>query len=291
MKMVITIPGTVVHNSEHRQRFIDAVGRLVDDGHWITIVQGAEQSPGSSPQSQPQTGGINGNRRSGESVKSVFDNIANTGRLLAAHLATLNICGLAMVASDADICRVRKQADSNGRSSQVDICSVNARWLDIICGNKGVAIISNVALSAWRQSYVIDLSHLAASCAINWGADSLTFLTNEEGVMDSRGEVIRWLDVRDIAVIHANCRNHCMIDRLQRCKEALESGVHRVRMLPISRIPDLSVFYFSKLECGTEMIVGWTPQPVRQNLPELKPCYVRDYASLQKAARTVQSRS
>jgi acetylglutamate kinase len=257
--MVIVIPGAVIRNSGCLQKFVEAVAQFVQDGHWITVVQGDEgEAVGRSNWSQFHASGSNsqaGNGTNGAST-SMFDKVANTGRLLAAHLAILKVCGLAMVASDADLCRLRKRPGKESRNSGAEICSVNTRWLDIICSHKGVPVISNIALSAWGESYSLDLNHLAAKCAIHWNADSLTYLTDEAGVTDHQGDVIRWFDVRDVERLSAGCQAQDMVARLKTCKEALEGGVHRVRMMPVSAVEHLSSFYSAKIDYGTEVIAA-----------------------------------
>jgi hypothetical protein len=41
---------------------------------------------------------------------------------------------------------------------------------------------------------------------------------------------------------------------LKACKHALEHGVRRVRILPVSSIESLQLFYFSRIEHGTEVV-------------------------------------
>ena len=47
-----------------------------------------------------------------------------------------------------------------------------------------------------------------------------------------------------------------MLPKLEACGHALKRGVRRVRILPAAEAHVLPEFYFSKLECGTEVIVA-----------------------------------
>jgi acetylglutamate kinase len=45
-----------------------------------------------------------------------------------------------------------------------------------------------------------------------------------------------------------------MLPKLEACTDALKHGVGRVRILPASQADILPLFYFAKLECGTEVL-------------------------------------
>ena len=45
-----------------------------------------------------------------------------------------------------------------------------------------------------------------------------------------------------------------MLPKLEACMQALKRGVGRVRILPASQADKLPLFYFTKIECGTEVL-------------------------------------
>ena len=45
-----------------------------------------------------------------------------------------------------------------------------------------------------------------------------------------------------------------MMPKLEACTQALKCGVGRVRILPAAQVEMLPLFYFTKLECGTEVL-------------------------------------
>ena len=66
-----------------------------------------------------------------------------------------------------------------------------------------------------------------------------------------------WLDLKEIAGLAAgSIIGGGMIPKLEACGHALKRGVRRVRILPASQADVLPQFYFSKLDCGTEVIVA-----------------------------------
>ena len=47
-----------------------------------------------------------------------------------------------------------------------------------------------------------------------------------------------------------------MLPKLEACGQALRKGVGRVRILPAAQAEVLPQFYFTKLDCGTEVIAA-----------------------------------
>jgi acetylglutamate kinase len=96
---------------------------------------------------------------------------------------------------------------------------------------------------------------MAAACAIACEADALIFLTDVPGVKQSDGSVIPRLDTKQVAgLIEESVVSGGMMPKLEACTQALKSGVGRVRILPAAQVEMLSLFYFTKLECGTEVL-------------------------------------
>jgi acetylglutamate kinase len=112
-----------------------------------------------------------------------------------------------------------------------------------------------VALGSDREYYNINADQMAAACAVACQANALIFLTDVPGVKGADGAVIHWLDVKQVpqmvkqAVIAGG-----MLPKLEACGQALKRGVGRVRILPATQADVLGQFYFSKVECGTEVI-------------------------------------
>jgi len=95
---------------------------------------------------------------------------------------------------------------------------------------------------------------MAAVCAADWKADALIYLTEEDGVPGAQGGILRWFDVESNNGLQAETLSHDMRARLQASALALRHGVRRVKILPMSNVDSLSLFYFSPIEHGTEVI-------------------------------------
>ena len=55
------------------------------------------------------------------------------------------------------------------------------------------------------------------------------------------------------ALVEASVVGGGMLPKLEACSQALKKGVGRVRILPATQAEILPQFYFTKLECGTEV--------------------------------------
>jgi len=101
----------------------------------------------------------------------------------------------------------------------------------------------------------VNADQMAAACAIACQADALIFLTDVAGVKQADGSVMPRLDTKQVAgLIDESIVSGGMMPKLEACTQALKCGVGRVRILPAAQVEFLPLFYFAKLECGTEVL-------------------------------------
>jgi acetylglutamate kinase len=102
----------------------------------------------------------------------------------------------------------------------------------------------------------VNADSVASACAVAWKADALIFLTDVPGVKGADGDVIRWLDIKNIdAMVQESVISGGMLPKLAACTLALKKGVGRVRILPASSVEALPGFFTHRIDCGTEVIV------------------------------------
>jgi acetylglutamate kinase len=74
-------------------------------------------------------------------------------------------------------------------------------------------------------------------------------------VKQADGSVMAFLDTAQAAgMIEGAVVSGGMMPKLEACTQALKSGVGRVRILPASQVEMLPLFYFERIECGTEVL-------------------------------------
>jgi len=75
------------------------------------------------------------------------------------------------------------------------------------------------------------------------------------GVKQADGSVIARLSTADVpGLIEGAVISGGMMPKLEACMLALKRGVGRVRILPASEVEVLPLFYFTRIECGTEVL-------------------------------------
>jgi acetylglutamate kinase len=252
MKTVIQSVIDITSDYNCMKVLAESVAQLCRDGHQIVIVQSSRRNENTS--TVPLNHCVLGEPLN--DIEVALIGVEN--RLLAGHLETLGVRSMGLCGSDVGILHLRKRDDHRvaGRDV-VEASRVDPRRLEIICGNGGVPVISNLGMGAWGKYYLISPGEMASLCATTWRADGLIFLTEGNGIIDATGTVVRWLEMDQIEQLAGDpCQDAAMLARLKACRQALEQGIHRARILPISRAELLSSFYCEKIEVGTEVIMS-----------------------------------
>ncbi|HLJ87296.1 MAG TPA: acetylglutamate kinase [Candidatus Angelobacter sp.] len=177
---------------------------------------------------------------------------------LVAALGTLGAPAVGLCGGDGLTFRARKKT-SNGHDLGFvgEISSVDPAWINAIWQQGSIPVISSVALGCDGQYYNVNADQMASACAVACHANALIFLTDVPGVKDADGLVIRWLNLGRVSELaQQSVIRGGMLPKLEACKQALLSGVNRVRILPAAEVETLPQFYFSKIDCGTEVSVA-----------------------------------
>jgi len=258
VKVVIKIGGAALDDASTRRKCAHAVAELAKDGHCVAVVHGGGSAlTRTLKQFGRESEFVNGLRVTDATTRDValmvLSGIVNK-KLVAAieaeGLPALGICG-----GDGMMFRARKKQNLGRDLGFVgEICAAEARWLDLIWRQGGIPVISSIALGVDGEYYNVNADQMAATCAVVCQADALIFLTDVAGVKNADGVVLRWLSTKEAANLVADSViSGGMLPKLEACTQALRRGVARVRILPAEQAELLPQFYFSKLECGTEV--------------------------------------
>jgi acetylglutamate kinase len=138
-----------------------------------------------------------------------------------------------------------------------EISCAEPRWIEAIWQQDGIPVISSVALGSDGEYYNVNADQMAAACAVACRANALIFLTDVAGVKNADGAVIPWLGMKQAeTLVRESVIAGGMLPKLEACGHALAHGVGRVRILPAEQAHMLPQFYFTKLECGTEVLAS-----------------------------------
>ena len=259
MRVVIKIGGAALEDKSILQKCALAVVQLAQDGHQVAVVHGGGSALTRTLKLLGKKSDfINGLRVTDAETRDValmvLAGIVNKSLVAAIALAgqpAVGLCG-----GDGGAFRARKKQDQGHDLGFVgEICFSEPRWIKAIWAEGGIPVLSSVALGSDGQYYNVNADQMAAACAIACQADTLIFLTDVPGVKQADGAVIPWLNTTEVkGLIEESVISGGMLPKLEACTHALRRGVGRVRILPAAQADVLPLFYFTKLECGTEVL-------------------------------------
>ena len=259
MKIIVKIGGAALEDKATLHKCAHAVVDLARDGHQVAVVHG-----GGSTLTRTlallgkKSDFVNGLRITDAETRDVavmvlagMVNKSVVAALVAAGNPAIGLCG-----GDGMSFRARKkQTEGYDLGFVGEICSVEPRWLNAIWTEGGIPVLSSLALGSDGEYYNVNADQMASACAIACHADTLIFLTDVPGVKDAEGTVMPWLKIKDVAdMVKGSVIGGGMLPKLEACGSALKKGVARVRILPAAQAEILPQFYFTKLECGTEVL-------------------------------------
>jgi len=261
MKIVVKIGGVALEDKDTLRKCARSVVELARDGHKIAVVHGGGTTlTRTLSLLGKKSDFVNGLRITDAETRDValmvlagMVNKSVVAALVAAGNPAIGLCG-----GDGMSFRARKkQTEGYDLGFVGEICSVEPRWLDAIWAEGGIPVVSSLALGSDGEYYNVNADQMASACAVACRADTLIFLTDVPGVKDAAGTVIPWLSTKDVpALVAGSVIGGGMLPKLEACNQALKRGVSRVRILPAAHAEILPQFFFTKLECGTEVITA-----------------------------------
>jgi len=258
VKIVIKIGGAALEDKSTLHKCAHAVVELARDGHRIAIVHGGGTALTRTLKLLgKESDFVNGLRITDAETRDValmvlagIVNKSLVAGIVAAGHPAVGLCG-----GDGMAFRARKkQTEGYDLGFVGEISWAEPRWIEAIWSAGGIPVMSSVALGSDGEYYNINADQMASACAVACDADALIFLTDVAGVKDAEGVVIPWLNIRQVsALVEHSVVAGGMLPKLEACSHALKKGVGRVRILPAAQAEILPQFYFTKLECGTEV--------------------------------------
>jgi len=261
VKVVVKIGGAALEDKAVRSECARAVVELAQDGHQVAVVHGGGSALTRTLKSLgKQSNFVNGLRVTDAETRDValmvLSGIVN--KSLVAAIGTTGHPAVGLCGGDGLAFRARKKTTAGCDLGYVgEIVTVDPRWIDAIWEQAGIPVIASVALGFDGEYYNVNADQMAAACAVACGANALIFLTDVPGVKDADGTVMQWLHLKQVPdLVRDSVIGGGMLPKLEACEHALQHGVSRVRIVPAQEAHQLPQFGFSKLECGTEVLVA-----------------------------------
>jgi acetylglutamate kinase len=259
MKLVVKIGGAALDDKLLVARFAGSVAALSQAGHKVLVVHGGGAAlTRTLKQMGCESAFINGLRVTDEPTRDAALMVL-AGRMNKELVAAVGEAGQAAIGiCGGDLRLVRATRKKQPDLGYVgEICAVDASWIERLWSAGIMPVVASLALGFDGEYYNVNADQMASACAAACGATALVYLTDVMGVKDAAGEVIRWLNVGDIAgMVQQATVSGGMLPKLEACVSALKKGVGRVRILPASCAELLPEIFSQAVECGTEVIDG-----------------------------------
>jgi acetylglutamate kinase len=256
--IVVKIGGAALEDAATLRKCARAVAELAQDGHRVAVVHGG----GSAltrvlKQLGKKSEFVGGLRVTDAETRDValmvlggMVNKKIVAAIQAAGMPAVGFCG-----GDGMSFRARKKlVRGNDLGFVGEICFAEPCWIEALWQQGGIPVMASLALGADGEYYNVNADEMAAACAAACHANALIFLTDVPGVKNAEGTVIPWLSTKEAEYLAAHeVISGGMLPKLEACKQALKQGVGRVRILPATEADSLPQFYWTKIECGTEV--------------------------------------
>lgn len=260
MKYVVKLGGASLEQPELLHAIGKAIADLVADGHRVAVVHGGGvQLTRTLAQMGKESQFISGLRVTDAETRDAALMVL-AGRVNKSLVASLNQQGQSAVGicgGDGQVFRARKKKTMPDLGFVGEIAATDPRWIEAIWTMNAVPVISSIALGYDGEYYNINADEMAAATAACVKADALVFLTDVPGVKGADGTVMRWLSLRDVpALQQSSVISGGMLPKLNACRDALQAGVKRVRILPAEAARVLPDLISSRVDQGTEVMAA-----------------------------------
>ena len=118
-----------------------------------------------------------------------------------------------------------------------NVINVNNKLIKLVSEDEYIPVIAPIGVDNSGQSYNINADHAASAIAVATKAEKLIYLTDVEGVLDSKGNVISEISKQEIyEKIEDGSISGGMIPKVLSCTGAIDQGVSRVHIID-GRVP------------------------------------------------------
>lgn len=258
MTIVIKIGGKAIEDAATLRKCARAIAELAQDGHRVAVVHGGgSELTRMLKRLGKESQFVDGLRVTDAETRDialmVLGGMVNkkvVAAIQAAGMPAVGFCG-----GDGMSFRARRKHYRGHDLGFVgEVCFAEPCWIEALWSQGGIPVLASLALGADGEYYNVNADEMAAACAAACRANALIFLTDVPGVKDAEGSVIPWLSTKEAQhMAEGSVISGGMLPKLHACRQALQQGVGRVRILPASEGELLSEFYRTKLPCGTEV--------------------------------------
>jgi acetylglutamate kinase len=237
-KLLIKLGGTLLDAPDSRQRLArEIAAAAADPNHRIVVVHGGgKQMTRYLAERGVESQFVNGLRVTTpeiiDAVLKVFAGSVNAGLVTAFRAAgarPVGLTGLDAGLVDAEL--LHPDLGQVGKPVHSDPSLVN-----LLTAESYLPIIACVGGDASGNVYNVNADQMAVACAASFGAESLVFLTDVDGVREKDGSICPILTcMQATALIREGVATGGMQAKLEAAMDALSKGVDQVLIAPGAR--------------------------------------------------------
>lgn len=230
-KLLVKLGGTLLDSADSRNRLAREIARLAaEPGNRIVVVHGGgKQMTRFLAERGVESRFVNGLRVTTpeiiDAVLKVFAGSVNSelvSAFRAAGARPVGLTGLDAGLVDAEL--LNPDLGQVGRPVHSD-----ARLLDLLSREGYLPVVACVAGDADGNVFNVNADQMAVACASSFGADSLLFLTDVEGVREKNGTICPSLSCAEARkLIQEGVATGGMQAKLEAAMNALANGVGQV---------------------------------------------------------------
>jgi acetylglutamate kinase len=236
-RVLIKLGGAALTESTALQSTTDTIKAFRAEGYDVILVHGG----GPAINAELQARGIEWNFVNGQrvttplmmkSIESTLSGVVN--RSLVRHFGAQGIQAIGFSGVDHGTlvcCQASPELGQVGK-----ILTVNASWIGDILGlpSKPLPVIAPLGVGAGGECYNINADWSASHLAVALEVDQLLFLTDQPGILDEEGHVIRAVDTAGLGnLIEAKMVTGGMMTKTNAIIHALKHGVKLVRVASV----------------------------------------------------------
>ncbi len=158
--------------------------------------------------------------------------------------------------------RMVHQAEKNSPPEIIDpghvgeVTKINPELIYTLAGQGFIPIIAPVGVGEFGETYNINADLVAAEVAKALGATRLILLTDVDGVLDKKDELVSSIHADDIEdLIEDEIISGGMIPKIECAADALESGVEKAHIINGKKRHSLLLELFTDEGIGTEILI------------------------------------
>jgi acetylglutamate kinase len=233
VKVLIKLGGTLLEHADSRNQLATQLAEVSRQHTLVVVHGGGKQVTRFLEERGVQSRFVNGLRVSDESViDAVIKVICGTvNKQLVGSLVSQDVKAVGLSGVDGPLTTAEKldpELGWVGRPLRTD-----ARLLDLLCSAGYLPVIACVAGGEQGEVYNVNGDQMAVSCAADWSASKLLFLTDVPGVKGGTGEVLPHVTVNQAReLVSTGVAHGGMQAKLEAAESAIARGVSEVVIAP-----------------------------------------------------------